>query len=842
MPSPAGPIVMASPGSLAFHRFALICLQLGLLSVVLRQFQIESGAFLRVALLAFAGFAIHAFLPFRYRLPFFLCLSLAAIALVFGPIESAWLIGIGILLIVICHLPVSFKTRVVLLVTAGAVLAAQRSAWLPSPWSPAVFPILASMFMFRLIVYMYDLRHDSGPVSPWRTLSYFFLLPNVCFVLFPVVDFKTFRRNYYDDDAYRIYQIGVGWMVRGVIQLILYRFLYYYVAIAPTEVAGPGDLTRYILSNFLLYLRVSGQFHMIVGMLYLFGFRLPETHHLYLLSSSFTDFWRRINIYWKDFMLKVVYYPVYFRLKTLGQTKALVGATLGVFFATWLLHAYQWFWLRGSYLLAWPDIAFWGVLAALVVINALWETRYGRTRTLKKSAWTPGKIAGLALRTAGTFATIALLWSLWTAESIGAWLALLATAGERPTLRSALSSSFLVGVAIIAARGGPIGGVDAARAARFPRLQQSAATTLCMLVILALIGVPAIYLQFGPAAATMIQSLRSGMLNRVDTALLERGYYEDLMRVERFNSELWQVYIKKPVKLLDVEGAGLDRFTGDFIQKELMPSSASVTSRGLIRTNRWGMRDREYDKQPPPGTHRIALLGASSVMGWGVQDNETFENLLEDRLNRERGGHPHVKYEVLNFSVGGYEPLVQLMVLQKAFTFAPNAVYYVATGREASRAARYLAEVLRKRIEIPYPYLSDTAHKAGVDAHTEESTAVRRLRPFQNEILTWMYRVIVQECRDRSILPVLIFLPQVNDGKWREETPDILRAAEDAGFLVINLDDVYSNHDIALVRLAEWDNHPSAFGHRLVATRLYAELMARANQVFGHSGTAAAAR
>ena len=43
------------------------------------------------------------------------------------------------------------------------------------------------------------------------------MLPNACFPLFPVVDYKTFRRNYFDDDAYRIYQIGVDWMVRGVI-------------------------------------------------------------------------------------------------------------------------------------------------------------------------------------------------------------------------------------------------------------------------------------------------------------------------------------------------------------------------------------------------------------------------------------------------------------------------------------------------------------------------------------------------------------------------------------------------------------------------------------------------
>ncbi len=43
-------------------KLALILFQLGLLAIVIRQFQIESGAFLRIALLAFAGFFVHYFL------------------------------------------------------------------------------------------------------------------------------------------------------------------------------------------------------------------------------------------------------------------------------------------------------------------------------------------------------------------------------------------------------------------------------------------------------------------------------------------------------------------------------------------------------------------------------------------------------------------------------------------------------------------------------------------------------------------------------------------------------------------------------------------------------------
>ncbi len=66
-------------GRITAVNFLIVLAQLGLFTLVLRQFQIESGAFIRLALLAFAGFAIHAWLPLRYRLPFFLALSLAGI-------------------------------------------------------------------------------------------------------------------------------------------------------------------------------------------------------------------------------------------------------------------------------------------------------------------------------------------------------------------------------------------------------------------------------------------------------------------------------------------------------------------------------------------------------------------------------------------------------------------------------------------------------------------------------------------------------------------------------------------------------------------------------------------
>ncbi len=89
-----------------------------------------------------------------------------------------------------------------------------------------------------------------------------------------------------------------------------------------------ASLACYLVCNYLLYLQVSGQFHIACGMLHLFGFQLPETHHHYLLATGFTDYWRRINIYWKDFMVRLFFNPVVFRLKRWPQPAALAVATI----------------------------------------------------------------------------------------------------------------------------------------------------------------------------------------------------------------------------------------------------------------------------------------------------------------------------------------------------------------------------------------------------------------------------------------------------------------------------------------------------------------------------------
>ena len=820
-------------GRIGWREFGLIAFQLALLLVLLRQYQIENAAFLRLAQLAFGGFLVHTFLPLRYRLPFFALLSLTGTAMLLGLANFGWMLGIGIVLIGICHLPVATRLRALLLVVVGAVLAAQRSGSLPSPWSEAIWPILGSMFMFRLIVYLHDLPHDKAPATPARTFAYFFMLPNASFPLFPVVDYAAFRRNYYDDQAYRIYQTGVDWMLRGVVHLLLYRLVYYHLTLTPAEVTSPALLLQYLVANFLLYLKVSGLFHLAVGMLYLFGFHLPETHKRYFLAAGFTDFWRRINIYWKDFLQKVFYYPAVFKLKKLGPNAAIVVATIWVFLLTWFLHAYQWFWIRGTALFVFQDMFFWFVLGVLVVVNSLFEIRHGRRRRLSTSALTWRDIGTLTVKSYATFWFICILWSFWTSDKLDDWLSVWRVLGGHYTTGVLLWP--LLTLAVLFVGNIPRTKAEAGRNGRTVaglHWTREHAITLGGLAVLIAFSAEPIFSRFGPEFSTTMHSLRSGTLSRIDTAKMERGYYESLTDVNRFNSQLWEIYAKKPRNWLDVENAGLKRFVGGFAQTELIPSFVSTTKYGTVTINRWGMRDREYAERPEPNTFRAALLGTSSLMGWGVNDGETFEALVEERLNREMKETPFARYELLNYGVPGYQPPQQMINFERALRKHLNAVVFVADGRELTRSVSYLAEVTHKGIDVPYAPLREILAQAGVAKGMTEAEAQRRLLPHAEAILTQVYGHIAEEARRHQVRTIWVFLPPLAKGGWRGELPTMLKIAKDTGFIVIDLADVFNDKDASGIRLAEWDNHPNAYGHQLIAQNLFQALQAKRAEIF----------
>lgn len=405
----------------SFARFFAIWTHFALLFVLFLRYRIETREFQILVALALGTLPVHYLLHYRWKKPFFIAVSVAALALVYGPAVAGYVLPVAAALIGICYLPIAWPARAGLVGTIAVAIAVARGSGFVS-FPDYTLPVLGTIFMFRMIIYLYELKHAKKPESLVDTLSYFFLLPNFCFRLFPVVDYRTLQRGYFAGEVHSLQRSGLRLMFRGTTHLLLYRVIYHKLLMSPEEVHSFASLAGYVVCNYLRYLHVSGQFHIACGMLFLFGFQLPETHHHYLLATGFTDYWRRINIYWKDFMVRVVFNPVVFRLKRWPQALALAITTAIVFVVTWLLHAYQSFWLSGTWGFSLPDALFWGILGLLVLVNVQLDARAPRGRSRKAVDWSPQQLAIRALKTAGTFATIAILWSLWSSPTLAGWL------------------------------------------------------------------------------------------------------------------------------------------------------------------------------------------------------------------------------------------------------------------------------------------------------------------------------------------------------------------------------------------------------------------------------------
>jgi hypothetical protein len=625
-----------------------------------------------------------------------------------------------------------------------------------------------------------------------------------------------------------------------VIHLLLYRLVYFELVLSPAELADLGDLVQYLLATFLLYLRISGQFHLIVGMLCLFGFHLPETHRLYYLASSFTDFWRRINIYWKDFMMKLVYYPSFFRMRPLGNRIALVLATTIVFVTTWLLHSYQWFWLRGRFPITATDALFWGVLGGLVVVDTLREAARPRRPRTGARRWS----AARGFRTVGTFCVICILWSLWSAESVTDWLGIWDVAGRADLKDVLLLTGLVAGGVAVAGWAWRAPSLKPDRPQTF--YQQPAMQTTAALLGLLLLTQTTLISRLPPGPAKVIGSLKLTTLNVQDAALLHKGYYEKLDNVSRLSAQLWDLYGTRPPEWRKGPvAAKVYRKRADFMLGELLASTSGQYHGATLTTNRWGMRDRDYQQKKPPGTYRIALLGPSLTMGPGVDDSVTFDALLEARLNRE-APRPGYRYEVLNFGVLRYSLLQQLALLEsRVFTFEPDMVVITAHARLEGTLTDHLMEVISRGFSIPYdtveailarggvdrlgrgiPLPSDglrlLARRLGIDARLTAEETERRLRQAQPAIITWALNRIVADCQKQTVVPVFLGLDVVLEPPSRN--PELLQTARNAGFMVFDLYDVYDNRNRDSLRLADWDRHPNARAMHLIADRLFEEL------------------
>ncbi len=296
--------------------------------------------------------------------------------------------------------------------------------------------------------------------------------------------------------------------------------------------------------------------------------------------------------------------------------------------------------------------------------------------------------------------------------------------------------------------------------------------------------------------------------------------------IREFKREPWSANSRRPADWPLIQETSAGYITQDLRIIALRPSIRINFHGETFTTNHWGMRDREYEQTPAPRTYRVAIVGPSFVMGSGVADTDVFEWVLENRLNAEFGGQQFASYEILNFAVAGHSALQELYVFETtALQFQPDALFFFSYQTEAARITPSLANRISIGAEIPYPWLQEIIRNAGALPGLDQDELESRLEPFTGEIVSQIYQQIAALAKDNDVLPVWVYLPILGSYESGSEYRELVGKARAAGFITINLSDIFTGLDVFSITVAPWDMHPNRIGHSLIADRLFEEIL-----------------
>lgn len=101
---------------------------------------------------------------------------------------------------------------------------------------------------------------------------------------------------------------------------------------------------------------------------------------------------------------------------------------------------------------------------------------------------------------------------------------------------------------------------------------------------------------------------------------------------------------------------------------EHRPNSSMKLMNIMVNINSDGMRDKESPFQKD-NKYRIIFLGDSLTLGWGVDKEDTFEQILEEKLNSR---YPT---EIINFGIGNYNKVQEVnLFIEKGIKYQPDKV------------------------------------------------------------------------------------------------------------------------------------------------------------------------
>ncbi len=791
---------------LSFHLiWLLLCVYL------IYTFGIEKNkGFDKAVFILSGGFILYMFLPISLRKIVLLLFAFAIEIYLLGIFPATGVLAIILFFVALTYIP-NFSLRNIL----ALIFTGVGAFFIMNGFANSMVRITimyGSVFlMLRYIFLLYELRYFKNKPVFIDRLCYLFMLPQACFPLFPIVDPKLFFSRFYSQPAQKSLEQGLKWITRGILHTLIYRFVYLYLTPSPYEIESFWNLILFIFSGYSLILRLSGLFYISLGFLTLFGFSLPEIFDNYFFATSFPDLWRRINLYWRDFITRVFYYPVLFKLKKIPIKMAILLTTLFMFFCTWFFHNWQWLWIKGKFVFNPNDILFWCFLGITISTSSvLFLKEFDKVKIKKSNSLEFVKKGASVIF---MLVVMGFLWSFWTSNSITEWWYLLSFVKTGSLWDILIFSGAIILFIAIASIIRYL--YDTKKMFGFVFKEF---TVLSGIICNSLLIILFFILQ-SSSYRTNVLNFAHNNLNNKDRLEMERGYYEQLLNNDDKAIDLFNIKNENKKWNLD----NLAYFpVNNILIKEFKPNFRTVFKGDSLSTNQFGLRDKEYSPVKDSGTIRIALLGGSYEMGSGVSNNENFASLFENEINK----YSKSKIEILNFGAGGYHLLQNVYVtLNKIKNIKPDYLFYFAHTGEVTRSVDNFVNVIEKGKPLSFNFLDSIYSSSGVNNHMCRLEKNNKIKPFGNEMVSWGYKTIADYCKQNNIFPVFIYLPANASLRKDKDKSFCFKESKNTGFEIIDLEGVYQGNNPETIQLSIWDAHPNKKGHKVIADKLLEEIL-----------------
>lgn len=798
--------------------FTSILLILSLFAV--NQFDIEPSLFLfNLLTISICGHFINHIVNPQYRNITFLLLTPIAIGYIFNPTILLYsMLAISVIytiLIININNLIKYIFFILLLSVLGIYIMFGKL----TENITITYSILGTLLTYRIIIYIYENQSEQHKLSVIDKTNYFFMLPTVSMYLFPPVDYKTFTSSFNNIENQQIYNKGAIWISQGIFQLIIYRTIYHYIHIPLNNVNTLPEFAIHAITSYMFVIRLSGLFHIGSGILCLYGYNMPRTFDNYFLASDFSDLWRRLNTYFKDMMVKVFYYPIFFKLKHIGTIKAILITILIVYNASWFIHSLQWLWLKGTFPIKAGDLIYWNTFGVLVGLTTL--------KDLKKISIT--KHLNLSdnnrqlVKITFTFTIMCLLWSLWSAPTVTSWYTAMISSNKSFTDIMVLLI-IISGFVMILKTTLYIMQSKKLNSILFPELYTNNSNIL---------GIAKLTILFAVYFIITNNNNQHSFINKFENIIYDKlseddeekqieGYYTDLLLGTNVLDPIQTGVNKSNAKFIDTEGA-IKIY--EYRQLIMKPETSFKFKNKDFTINKLGGRDREYAITPPENTVRIITTGGSFVAGSGVSNEEVFDNIIEDSLNTLKNG---INYEIINFGIPSYDLIDVLFQLQEdnLLKLKPKYLIYITHGKDLFKNANDLAYAFIQNIPINDDFLNNIINTSKLNKTMTENEIKTKLKLYENDITAYGYNKISQICKANQIIPIVVYWPTYkSNSNIVAHKNQVLSIAQNNGFIPIDLEQIYEGYTRDEITVSNTDIHPNAKAHNIFAQHLLKEII-----------------